>query len=135
MHSTTNLLISAIFKKLKFLCKTELFFSKIGPLNALGVFTVSFFGTFATFTKISNLENFSKTPFRFHKKPMIWTCLEVLLFRSHSTVSCYIYQFLKNWKKLHKLISVSKKPKTWTFWEVLYFSDPFHFVFATFSNL
>ena len=99
MHSTTNLLISAIFEKLKFLCKTELFFSKIGPLNALGVFTVSFFGTFATFTKISNLENFSKTPFRFHKKPMIWTCLEVLLFRSHSTVSCYIYQFLKNWKK------------------------------------
>ena len=109
MHSTTNLLNSAIFKKLKFLCKTELFFSKIGPLNALGVFTVSFFGTFATFTKISNLEKISKNPFLFHKKPMIWTCLEVLQFRSHSTVICYIYQFLKNWKKLQKPISVTKK--------------------------
>ena len=46
-----------------------------------------------------------------HKKPKIWTCLEVPLFRSHSTVNCYNYQFLKNWKKYKTHLCFKKNPK------------------------
>ena len=81
-------------------------------MNPLRVFHVSvaFFGIFATFTKISkNGKMFQKPVSVSQRKPKIWTCLEVLLFRSHSTVFCNIYQFLKNWKKLWKRICKSKK--------------------------
>ena len=75
-----------------------------------------------------DFKNWKKIPttrFCFTKKPKIWTCLEVLLFRSHSTVFCNLYQFLKNWKKLRKRISNSKKnpkierfEKSYFFWTI-----------------
>ena len=88
------------------------FFDKIGGLNVLGVFTVSvaFFGIFATFSKFSETERKSKNLSLSHKKPKIWTCLEVPLFRSHSTVICYIYQYLKTWKKIQNKSLFQKKP-------------------------
>ena len=110
-HSATNLLILANSKKLEFSAKSNYFFYRIGLLNVLRVFTVSvaFFCIFATFSKFSKTGKISKNPFLFHNEPKIWTCLEVVLFRSHSTVICYIYQFLKTEKKLQEHISVSKK--------------------------
>ena len=92
-HSTTNLLILAISEELEFFAKPNYFFYKIGPLNDLRVFTVSvaFFGIFATFSKFSKTGKKFQNPFLFHNKPNIWTCLVVVLFRSHSTVICYIY--------------------------------------------
>ena len=92
-------------------------------MNVLRVFTasVAFFCIFATFTKISNLENFSKNPVLFHTKPNIWTCLEVLLFRSHSTLIYYIYQFLKNWKKTPKTQLCFKKTQNLNVLRILIF--------------
>ena len=92
-------------------------------MNVLRVFTasVAFFGIFPTFTKISNLENFSKNPVLFHRKPKIWTSLEVVLFRSHSTVICYIFQFLETEKtpKIH--LCFKKKPKPGRFEKSYFF--------------
>ena len=113
-HSATNLLILANSKKLEFSAKSNYFFYRIGLLNVLRVFTVSvaFFCIFATFSKSSKTGKVSKNPFLFHNKPKIWTCLEVVLFRSHSTVICYIYQFLKNWKKTPRThLCFKKNPK------------------------
>ena len=92
-HSATNLLILANSKKLEFSAKPNYFFYRIELLNVLRVFTVSvaFFCIFATFSKFSKTGKISKNPFLFHNKPKIWTCLEVVRFRSHSTVICYIY--------------------------------------------
>ena len=122
-HSTTNFLILANSKKLEFSAKPNYFFYRIELLNVLRVFTVSvaFFCIFATFSKFSKTGKISKNPFLFHNKPKIWTCLEVVLFRSHSTVIYYIYQFLKNWKKTPKTQLCFKKTQNLNVLRILIF--------------
>ena len=79
--------------------------------------------------RFQNREKFSKNPFLFHKKPKIWTRSEVLLFWSHFTIICYIYQFLKKWKKSKNPSLLQKNAK------VERFEKPYFFRTHSTSNL
>ena len=104
-HSTTNLLILAISKKIKIFAKPNYFFYKIGLLKVLRVFTVSvaFFGIFATFSK------FSKTGKNRQKPVSVSQQTQDLNVFRNLAVSVAFYSNLLHWPIFRKL---KKTPKT-----------------------